>query len=157
MLKELIARLEKATGPDRELDGMIFKLIDERPGDRWVPMERDDREVWFRECREERMAFIGPAYYTASLDAAMRLVGLDDGWLPYIECEWRAQQGCLIWEVQLGHMACDATDHVFHRSLPIALCVAALEAREASGFDGHRTGATETARNMTTTDGGDTK
>lgn len=75
-MNEIIERLEKATGPDRELDGEIFRLIDERPGDRWELFNG----VWYHECREEAGAYISPPFYTMSIDAALMLVPRGWAW-----------------------------------------------------------------------------
>ena len=59
MTSELIERLEKATGPDRELDALIWYAVVERP----AAGEKIDRDMVNR----------WPTY-TASIDAALTLV-----------------------------------------------------------------------------------
>jgi hypothetical protein len=71
-----------------------------------------------------------PPDYTWRTHDAMDLIDLDAGWLPHIECERR--RGKLIWEVMLAHEAYDAIGPVFHESLPIAICIAALQAIEGT-------------------------
>lgn len=127
----LIARLEKATGPDRELDGLIFRAIDEQPGDRWqqFAVGEGGADVWYRECRDEKGAYISPSFYTASIDAALALVpdGLD--W----DVSW-------VGGVYSGCVGFDATADIDVRGATpaIALCIAALKARAALQTPDHQ-------------------
>jgi hypothetical protein len=71
-LRALIARVEAATGPDRELDDDAGRAFGWR---------RLDREAWFRPG--ERMATHDPTTlprFTASLDAAVSLVPAGHRW-----------------------------------------------------------------------------
>lgn len=82
-LAALIERLEKATGPDRELDALIFRAIGAplpkefcgRP----VTLEWDDAEQCFVVPIDDMRVRYTPPNYTASLDAAMTLV--PGGWI----------------------------------------------------------------------------
>ena len=69
-LSELIARVEKASGQSRELDGLIFKVVFEKPGDVWS----DDFGGWHRQDPDDHCAFEPPPSFTASIDTALTLV-----------------------------------------------------------------------------------
>lgn len=59
----------------REIDGRLFKLIYEKPGDVW---DEFGEGVWHRRDPEDTCAYDPPPAYTASLDEAMKLVpGMD--------------------------------------------------------------------------------
>lgn len=98
-LDNLIARLEKATGPDRELDSLIARSLEKFPtipfkGD--APFERLAGMYWVVGTKDtpngpvEEKWSKNPPPYTASLDAALTLVPKDfflrklaqfeDGW-----------------------------------------------------------------------------
>ena len=123
---ELIAALEKATGPSRELDAELhaarFPELRSAP---WVSRGG----VWVDTSSEDpNMAF--PAQYTASIDAALSLV--PEGWrwsldwtqrLPYQDCG-RAD----LYAPGNGIKPADVGD-VYAATPAIALCIAALKAR----------------------------
>lgn len=76
-ISQIIERVEKASGPDRELDYSLVKLFDEAQFS-WCQKEY---ELMLAECqiagREEairRSAFGGCPHYTSSLDAVMGLI-----------------------------------------------------------------------------------
>lgn len=105
---ELIAALEKATGPDALLDADIWQEIG-RP---------DTRTYDGRGCI---------LVYTASIDAALALVPEGLGWgIPFGPCTAHdGNKERRWWEAEVGpHLAEGATP-------AIALCIAALRAREA--------------------------
>jgi hypothetical protein len=62
-MRELIERLEKATGPDRELDYEIFKMA--TSGNYWP----EHSALWFQTGFTRK-----PIAFTASIDAAVALV-----------------------------------------------------------------------------------
>lgn len=107
-MKELIERLEKATGPDRELDGEIALLLDPdtrrvNPG-RWV-----GNEV--------------PAY-TSSVDDALTLI--PQGWRVGSIVEGAIGPWFVsLWDNSVRHLAARSEAP----TLPLALCIAALRAR----------------------------
>ena len=108
-LQALIARLERATGPDRELDNAIWALLGQ-------PLP-DDPAGW-------------PPLYTASLDAAMTLLPKGEDW-----AEWSIGFGFIggqararIW---IGDELSDGQKNV-GATPAIALCIAALKARSAA-------------------------
>lgn len=87
VLSDLIARVEAATGPDRELDALIACAADGFfPSLKPWPVSHDDRAMTWRVdfCRYDADgALISPGHgglqmireYTGSLDAALALVG----------------------------------------------------------------------------------
>jgi hypothetical protein len=97
-VQELIARLEAATGPDRDLDVAIIDAL--FPGARKFPLE-----------------------YTASIDAALTLV--PEGWRWHLGNTLDGRGTAMIWLNPLT-----GTDEIFAAAPAIALCIAALRARE---------------------------
>lgn len=115
-LADLIARLERATGADRDLDEAIaeWRFQDDMATKRtskWGPV---------------------PRYYTASLDAALTLVpeGLD-----WLICSRRRnfQDGYYV-HIMNGDVNRDgrSVSVAWHPIPAIALCIAALKARSAT-------------------------
>lgn len=80
-LLRLAERVEKVQGPDRAVDGLIFKAVFEKPGDHWEEIG----DTWHLRDDEDHCAFEPPPRYTDSLDFAMSLIG--DNW----------------WNVEAGH------------------------------------------------------
>lgn len=142
-MNDLIEKLEGLEGPDREVDAEIFE------------MEPEWREAFSAECLDslsdreicQKAARHAPRY-TASIDAAMTLVpegwrfGIEQGgqfdgedipeawcwpWDSSFDPDWQnGQQGYR--DASDGKRACAPTP-------AIALCIAALRAREASHDD----------------------
>lgn len=134
-MEELIARIEAASGPDRELDGDIAELTGAVPG--WVSMGRRNFSTW----SSGRDSWDAPRY-TVSLDDAMTLVpagwksgveqagaydgsSLDEAWCwpfeSHFDPDWKnGQQGYR-----------DASDGTrgYAATPALALCAAALRAR----------------------------
>ena len=108
-LSDLIARLEKATGPDRELDADIALQFDwtECPGDNWIGPQGE----------------IAVPAYTSSIDAAMTLVPKG------MEKDFTDLYG--VARASVGINANPGPFYGTHEggSLAIALCIAALKAR----------------------------
>lgn len=83
-LNALLERIEKAEGPDRELDGELCRILlgwtyEKMKGDR-VPYWRTPRNAGLYYMRES-----GPLPLTSSLDAALTLVERElPGWNPII-------------------------------------------------------------------------
>lgn len=100
-MSDLIERLEKATGPDRQLDAAISEALTGIP---------------------EKIAFEHPNFvpprYTASIDAALTLV-------PGSMVSLRFQRTGQTWGCYLNGRDTNAT------APAIALCIAALRARTA--------------------------
>ena len=130
----LVEKIERAGGPDRELDALIHFSTNERWVGRltsWPPtmIRKPDMEPGLYMCIEGDGYCFGdnvPAY-TESLNAAVTLV--PEGWY------WRAGHGVL-WPgwAHLNHKHpdhCDRADEQSsHAETPeLALCAAALRAR----------------------------
>lgn len=112
-MRDLIERLVKATGPDRQLDRLIEESL---PGAR---RHDDDRMVADGYVVEANgvQAYLPPPY-TASLDAALKLV--PEGWR--WDVDWRPY--ARVWQdYQVG----DDTMRGWGGTPAIALCVAALK------------------------------
>lgn len=120
-LLKLAERCEQATGPDRELDALIFAALN--------PTRLPAKNIPNTFVDGER--FVGTVYitkhtrsvprYTASLDAAMTLVpeGLD----------WFRERGALVpFIISVDGPTCRYISEC-DNSLILALCAAALRAR----------------------------
>lgn len=70
-LQALLTRAENATGPDREIDGGIWKALTEKTGDVWSDNIVGD--VWHLQDPQDTIAYEPPPYITASIDAALAL------------------------------------------------------------------------------------
>jgi hypothetical protein len=124
-MKDLIERLGKAEGPDRELDGDIFAAAG---GAAWEEAYRLAQEpcgcphdVAVRDAKSR----YSPRY-TASLDAALSLV--PEGWIWDVAstgCAWTMPEGALGWHVSISGP----------RSPALALCIVALKARDFTERD----------------------
>ena len=114
-MKTLIARLEAATGPDRGLDAEIGALI----GDH-------DSRVYLARSGMPDQHFVSPPLYTESIDAAMTLVPkvFDDGLMG-----WGDSSQCTLYNHNLGVSVIVDGDGA---TPSLALCIAALKAREAN-------------------------
>lgn len=73
---DIIARLEKATGPDRELDAAIAGCVGEAPGQGWALIEQDTPGVFNMDAGRWIKGGVirTPKPYTASIDASIALV-----------------------------------------------------------------------------------
>lgn len=116
-MKELIERLEKATGPDRVLDVAIFAVVSPAYGimPELIPVGRSadmTKEVWARQ--------VSPAY-TSSIDAALTL--MPEGWTRAVDAT-DPESGI---DVDLFPQA--GMVRGSHHSEAIATCIAALKAR----------------------------
>lgn len=122
VLFELAARCERATGPDRELDALIYRLdpVIEQCWPHWSPKQRDE---------------IVPRY-TAAINTAM-LLKLD--WMSIETCQSAAPASspelqftrCRIWDWRRGPLAIDRTNEwksEGSRPLPLNICAASLRA-----------------------------
>ena len=115
-MSDLIARLEALAGPDRDVDEAIACLIAD-------PHPKHGKPI----------GMINARHYTVSVDAALTLV--PEGWAWFVEwigapfLEGRAR----LWipaqrtqKLKIENITCDA------KNPAIALCVAALKARQAA-------------------------
>lgn len=75
MTAELIARLESATGPDRELDGRIYCAV---KGKAFVSVGRDGGCIHFEPDEHGTHTMLTPHPFTGSVDVAFTLV--PEGW-----------------------------------------------------------------------------
>ena len=115
-MDDLIARLEKATGPDRELDGDIVLHLGLVPHG----MERGWPGGWAGDGKQ-----FDAEWYTKSIDAALTLVP-EDWCLFEMGQLGRNNQG---WYVNLMHRHEVGEVSSSHESFAVALCIAALKAR----------------------------
>ena len=70
-LSSLIERLEKASGPDREIDALIFVAVDAR--DPALRVARSTPLGWYVEAGDDEDRPLLQPEYTKSLDAALAL------------------------------------------------------------------------------------
>lgn len=128
MLSGVVERLEKATGPDRELDDAIMAAIfvrEERHtgvqerlalDDEWVPVKSP---VWVDPATDQWVS-THARQFTSSADAALTLVPKDYDWIV----------GNVNGQLGGTPYACvGSTEQHFGATPIIALCVAALKAR----------------------------
>lgn len=134
---DIIEALEKATGPSRELDGDIFRALGPHD-DRWergtfydVGADIENKNVWLRMNANGTNS--APPHYTASVDAALTLV--PDTWT----IANMGQTDNKNWVIELRRgFATSYSDVIIVgsqqtkrlASLAIAICVAALKARQ---------------------------
>jgi len=129
-LNDLIARVEKAKGPDRELDEAILAVLFLRE-DRHIGTEEEQDDGSFAPIKQP--VWVDPSTgrwvsthahrYTASLDAALSLVPEGYDWI------LERTNGGLTIGARVGHNDPDRTS--WGDTPELALCAAALRAREA--------------------------
>lgn len=141
-IEGLVERLEKASGPDRRLDGEIWKAVTEKPGDVWT--NAFSGGVWHRRDTDDHLAFESPPRFTESIDAALALVP-DGWWINAKICKNRGADRAFC-HVTLEQDA-DTQDRDLEDdepfevsasnapSLAIALCIAAIRARAQADED----------------------
>lgn len=126
---ELIEKLERADGPSRELDAEIAQTLS---------LPWDYAADWGPRGRDIQVAH----RYTASIDAALTLV--PEGWriAGFVEyghgMKWKGRIYCALVPSDLSHLPRTYAAHSAaavrcdHAATPaIALCIAALKAKEA--------------------------
>jgi len=128
--EELIARLEAATGPSRELDAQIAITCGKAPAVAFRPCVSLDPGTFGIGAYE---IWVAPSY-TASIDAALTLV--PEGWAIERLSHWPDIGASVeLWEVTYRngkpwHTSRDRKVEVRDVATPaIALCIAALRAR----------------------------
>lgn len=134
-IDELIAALEKADGPSRELDAEISAMfLDTQPAH---PLP--DGTIWIEGCGSESSRTIHSRNYTRSLDAALTLVpeGCDFGF----EVEHVFGGPCVYARCEPGGWIAPVAEHrrlvtiqratqaAASKMIAIAICIAALKAR----------------------------
>ncbi len=113
---ELIAALEKATGPDRWLDFEIWCAMTKPSGFPALSEPKENRKRWFETWKNTDAIPL----YSASIDAALTLV--PEGW------SWRA--GNLPSGKGFADLGTQASLQCIEGATPaISLCIAALKAR----------------------------
>lgn len=131
--KSLIAKLEAATEGSRELDVEIFAEIDgrdlRRDGDVLLARSRKpphDECVLMRWANGVAHEWQKTPHYTTSLDAALTLVpeGFD---IDQIHKRQQPEMGGRMWYATIRGWSVFRSD--YQRTLPLALCIAALRAR----------------------------
>jgi hypothetical protein len=132
-MSDIIERLEKATGPDQDLDEDIFDMA-------W-PVKSRNGLTWRERGQQMLTSDAITPRYTASIDAAMTLK--PNGLGIYLRHSLRDGER-LTAEVHLtrivsqvlGVNASYSGEHDFAEghapTIPLALCIAALKAREQS-------------------------
>lgn len=133
-MQELIAALEAATGPDRELDARILIAADRKralrlywTGATGIPRDLpDDWNMLKGGLGSASIRAMAPEY-TSSVDASLTLV--PEGYLPEItsgKYDGTPHYSMLLWASK------DRGQNIVgHNSLAIAICIAALKARGA--------------------------
>lgn len=122
-MRDLIERLERATGPDRELGHKVLLACGWRRtcvghfyGPLWHWSSPDGKRSWSEESLP---------CPTASLDAVLKL--MPDGWI------WDVSSSGCAWIMRDDDSFCDSQIVISGIGNPIiALCIAALKAREAA-------------------------
>lgn len=120
-LVDLLARVEGASAPDREIDGLLDCLSDPLIAQCWPH--------WTREQREG----LTP-HYTASIDAALGLVErVLPGWAPALRQDARPAFGTL-WHAMMVSRENPRTQHAtWGFTAPLAILAALLKAKLAEG------------------------
>lgn len=108
-MNDLIERLEKATGPDREIDLAIYRAEFPHPA---VGLPKRNQDEYDRAR--------GPRY-TSSIDAALTLV--PEG------CKWEASSYPKNGAAWVGPFKAPVQQFTVAATPAIALCIAALKAR----------------------------
>lgn len=117
-IDELIAAMEKAEGPSRELDAEIAAMfLDTQPAHPFA-----DGTIWVEGCGSESSRTIHSRNYTRSLDAALTLAPTASDWV--VEMNPESGFHANVWSLEKGwnYGSSSAT-------AAIALCIAALKAR----------------------------
>jgi len=119
-LLELAERVEKAGGPDRELDGAICLAL----GWTLQKMKGDSRPYYRKPGEAAYYMRSEPLAFTSSFDSAMTLV--PEGWSKQVSLSENGQHATAV----LGR-SYPTNKSVYQdgRTMPLAMCVAALRAR----------------------------
>lgn len=129
MTTDIIKKLEALTGPDREVDAMLYCF---QHGHAYSRKYVNDYAMWVEGVPHE-MKIIDRHLdkFTSSVDAAIALA--ERVLTPY--SLFALMNQAFTWM----HCRFPAKDHA--RILPIALCIATLKAKEASPLAGEKRGA----------------
>lgn len=117
-LRDLIERVEKAEGPDRELDREIMLAAGYRYEERDIGCRYEDGTValdWvYVDNKTDKWRSTHPLEFTASIDAAMTLV--PEGWrVSKLEDDWLSSR----WIAQLSERPTQAQRDAYAKGLTI--------------------------------------
>lgn len=132
-MKDLIAELERATGPDRELDAKIWLAVTPGATRQSAPVNHPKGAYVIDETRDGSGRLIIVSPYTSSLDAAMTLV--PEGYSAHLFKQFAAKEIAKPTARLFKHYAVDGDgdiDETEGATLAIAICLVALKAREAT-------------------------
>lgn len=131
---ELVGRLEKATGPDRELDAQIYCA---KNGYGFVKFERWNQHAgrlfYSIPGMELHCGSEGFPLYTRSIDSALTLV--PEGWAWFVErIEGYSEGRARLWIPSKRTLGLKIEQVDFEAATPaIAICISALKAIAAQG------------------------
>lgn len=135
MTQSLIERLQAASEGSRELDMEVFKAIGAPVPfqfmNKLLALEFNDVEqAYFAKVSDDMRVRYSPPAYTASIDAAMTLI--PDEMRDEIEITTLHQVARV--GINLNHAPDDGPYYGSHEcnSIPLAICIAALLAREST-------------------------
>jgi hypothetical protein len=132
-MKDLIKKLENAEGPDRELDvaiGFAVGRIRERNGNYLLATGNDSDMVVEPNAYDDHLVAQPLSYYTSSVDAAMTLIPRHAQWTIETDAAWvRWLEGEKVKETQGWFTRREG------KATALAVCIAALKAREAQTLD----------------------
>lgn len=125
-IAELIERLEKATGPDRELDDLIAGVVLNPGGEvrlEGMPSGEPGIKTYFYPDGTRGTSL----RYSSSIDSALTLVPEGWGWLVR-DFKGDGEEGAY---ADVPHLTIESNmdGQAFHKIPAIALCIAALKAR----------------------------
>lgn len=123
-LSDLIERLEKATGPDREMDEDIVRALYPDCIIQIYVVGDEDKTVFHAEPLVPNKSYV--PLYTSSIDAALTLVPEGYGWSLYGGFSPNRPCACLS---DTGRS--DDLVDAFGATPAIAICIASLKARAA--------------------------
>lgn len=125
--QDLIARLEKLPGPDRELDADIFRALG------WRSFGGIFNQQWWEGPSGERCKAV--PFFTASIDAALTLVPEGYCWLSRSHDGSKNLAGNGSGAGGFANVHANRDDAIFFTAFAatpaIALCIAALKARQS--------------------------
>jgi hypothetical protein len=128
-MNDLIKRLETVTGPDRALDGEIWREVNGWPIEAGFEFGSG---IWHRQDPKDLCAYEAPPLFTSSIDDAMTLV--PEGWLWTVATYWCDGSAKPPYFADCAPSALrDGSDVEVSQAwaaIPaLALCIAALKAR----------------------------
>lgn len=136
-MRDLIERLERATGPDRELDMRIWWLLDRKSAERtyWNAATGKPRALG-DELPTSGLGVLAmkerAPHYTASLDAALTLVPAGLDWFVKHYASAGGKFGAVVTSPEIAARSWGDYSHDNSPTPALALCIAALRAREAA-------------------------